>query len=96
MPLADHLLHARDDALRLVNAQRGCRNLDRVQRLVGIGVWRIVAQERERAESRLIRARLGGKANAPVSRLSCASVFSPDRNASTSARRARSFSSQSC
>ena len=38
VPLADHLLQARDDALRLIEAQRGCRNLDRVQGRIGIGV----------------------------------------------------------
>lgn len=93
VPIADHVLDARDDALSLIQAQRRCRDLDRVERL-NIQGWRIVAQERERAESKLIRARLGGKANASVSRLSCASVFSPVRRASTSARRTLSFSSQ--
>jgi hypothetical protein len=93
VPLAGDILDAFDDAFSLVEAQWGCRDLDRIERL-DIRGWLIVAQERERAESRLIRARRGGKANASVSRLSCAAVFSPERRASTSARRARSFSSQ--
>jgi hypothetical protein len=95
VPIADHVLDAGDDALSLIQAQRRRRDLDRIERL-NIQGWQILAQERERAESRLIRARSGGKANASVSRLSCASVFSPERRASTSARRALSFSSQSC
>jgi hypothetical protein len=95
VPVADHVLNAHDYALSLIQTQRRCRDFNRIERL-NIQGWRIVAQESERAESRLIRARLGGKANASGSRLSCASVLSPERRASTSARRALSFSSQSC
>jgi hypothetical protein len=68
--LADDLLKARDDSLSLVEAQRGSFDLERVTRPVRLRGLPVVAQERERAESKLMRARLGGKAKASVSRLS--------------------------
>jgi hypothetical protein len=92
--LADDFLQTRDDALCLIEAQR--RRYLHILWIIHVRGSPPGAQDRDRDASRLIRARLGGNAKPSVSRLSCATVFSPDRSASTSARRAASFSAKRC